>query len=182
MAVIERYGAFIPTTEPFEIENLERNLTINSPEFKDFLVRLRQILNDSALVTNIKDTGIYDPEEFVCGQIWFPDPTLGSSSARKPTERQVFRKVIDFGALPNTATKTVAHGITFPAPNTYSFTRIYAAATDQTGGSYLPIPYASAVAANTIELSVDNTNVSITTGIDRTAWTITYVVLEYIKE
>jgi len=181
MAVDTRYGAFVPLTEIFEIENLGQ-IDINSPEYKDFLVRLRQILNNQSTILNIKDTGIYDPEEFVCGQIWFPDPALSSQTTRKPTARQVFRKVINFGALPNTATKNVAHGITFPAPNTYSFTRIYGASTDPTAGSYLPIPYASATAANIIELSVDNTNVSITTGVNRVAYTTTYVVLEYIKE
>jgi len=181
MAIDTRYGAFVELTNIFEIENLDK-IDINSPEYRDFLVRLRQILNDNASILNIKDTGIYNPEEFVCGQIWFPDPALSSQTARKPTERQVFRKVVDFGALPNAGTKNVAHNITFPTPNTYSFTRIYGATTDPTAGSYLPIPYASATAANIIELSVDNTNVIITTGINRTAWTKTYVVLEYIKE
>jgi len=93
MAVDTRYGAFVSLTEIFEIENLGK-IDINSPEYRDFLVRLREILNNQAMILNIKDTGIYDPEEFVCGQIWFPDPTLGSSSAKKPTERQVFRKVV----------------------------------------------------------------------------------------
>jgi len=181
MAIDTRYGAFVPTTESFEIEDLD-SIDINSPEFKDFLVRLRQILNNSAMILNIKDTGIYDPEEFVCGQIWFPDPALTSYTARKPTERQVLRKVINFGALPNAGTKNVAHGITFPAPNTYSFTRVYGAATDPTGGSYLPLPFAAITDNNNIELSVDNTNVIVTTGINRAAWTTSYVVLEYIKD
>lgn len=180
MAVDTRVGAFIPIIEVFEIENLKQ-IDINSPEFKDFLVRLRQIFNNHAMVINIKDTGIYDPTEFVCGQIYFPNPAYTSQTPRKPIERQVYRKVINFGALPNTATKTVAHGITVPASNTFSFTRIYGASTDQTAGSYLPLPYASTTLINNIELSVDNTNISITTGIDRTAWTITYIILEYIK-
>lgn len=181
MAVEERFGAFLPTTEIFEIENLE-NININSLEYKDFLVRLRQIINNIETTVNIKDTGIYTKTEFVNGQVWFPDPTLTSQTAKKPAERQVFRKVINFGTLPNAGTTNIAHGITFPAANTYSFTRIYGAATDPVGGSYLPLPYASTTLINNIELSVDNTNVSITTGINRTAYTTTYVVLEYIKE
>ncbi len=101
--------------------------------------------------------------------------------------RQVFRKVIAFGALPNAGTKSVAHGIdTLPQdlPNNYigfSFTRIYATATDPVNELYIPIPYASNVAANVIEINVDATNVNITTASNKTAYTITYVVLEYIK-
>jgi hypothetical protein len=44
------------------------------------------------------------------------------------------------------------------------------------------LPYASPTDADNIELSVDVTNVSITTGSDRTGFTTTYIVLEYIKQ
>lgn len=181
MAIDTKIGSFLPTTQIFDIENLD-NIKLNSPEFKDFLVRLRHIINEMSIVINTKETGIYDLTEFVTGQVWFPDPALSSQTSQLPRQRQVFRKSINFGALPNTGTTNVAHGITFPASNTYSFIKIYGAATDQTGGSYLPLPYASPTAANNIELSVDNTNISITTGSDRTAYTICWVVLEYIKE
>jgi len=167
MPVLDRFGAFIPTTD-----------IVNITDFVD----LRAALNNMALMINIKDTGIYTQTEFVNGQVWFPNPAYTSQTAKKPIERQVYRTVVNFGTLPNTGTTNVAHGITFPNPNTVSFTRIYGAATDQAGGSYLPLPYASTVLANNIELSVDNTNVSITTGADQTAYTICYVVLEYIKE
>ena len=167
MATRNRYGAYLPTTNIFDIN-----------DFND----VRTIFNNMALIINTKDTGIYSKSEFVNGQVWFPDPALTSYTPKTPTKRQVYRKAINFGGLPNAGTTNVAHGITFPAANTFSFTRIYGAATDQTGGSYLPLPYASTTLINSIELSVDNTNVSITTGIDRTAYTICYVVLEYIKE
>ena len=38
--------AFIPNTEVFEIEDIDKNIKLNSPEFKAFLVRLRQIINN----------------------------------------------------------------------------------------------------------------------------------------
>jgi hypothetical protein len=46
---------------------------------------------------------------------------------------------------------------------------------------YIPLPYASPTLVNNIQLSVDATNVTITTGIDYSAYTVTYVILEYIK-
>jgi len=174
----EQVGAFIPTThiwDPTEIYSTE----VTSPEFKELLVRLYQNLNTMSIALNLKDTGYYDTSEFITGQRFFPLPGLTSLSATTPDFRPVARKIINFGGLPNTGTTNIAHGITCNA-NTI-FTRIYGVANDQTGLSYLPLPYASSTAANNIELNVDNININITTGSDRTAYTITYIIVEYIK-
>lgn len=176
MAVLEKYGAFLSTTEIFELEQTEI-----SSEMKDFLFELRRVFDDHATMINIKDTGIYSKSEFVCGQIWYPNPTLTSYTSNKPIPRQVYRKTIPFGALPNAGTTNVAHGITFPAVNTFTFTRIYGCATDQTAGSYLPLPFAAITDNQNIVLKVDNTNVIITTGIDYSSYNAE-IVLEYIKE
>lgn len=138
-----------------------------------------QTINQMSLVLNTKDTGYYPLTEFVCGQLYFPDPTLTSASTTTPVWRQVFRKVINFGALPNTATKTVAHGITMTATTT--FTRIYGCASIP-GTTFVPLPLCSTTAlANNISLYADATNVIIATGVDRTAYTTCYVVLEWLK-
>jgi len=169
-------GIFLPITQIFEIENLDQNIKINSPEYKDFLVRLRQILNLMTITLNKKETGLYEEFEILTGQLYFRDLSVSDSE-----KRTVSRTVVNFGALPNTGTKTVAHGITFPTPNTYSSVNIYGSATDPTGVNFISLPYASPILANNIELSVDNTNISITTGSDRTAFTKCYVVFEFIK-
>lgn len=169
-------GAFIPTTDIFDIGHIDPK----KPEFRELFVRLHQTVNDIALRLNISDAGYYVQEEFICGQVYFPNPALDDTTPQAPTYRQVFRKVINFGALPNTATKTVAHGI---APDsTFTFTRIYGAASDTTGLVYLPLPFASPTLAENIKLFADVTNVSITTGNNRAAYDVTYVVLEYIKQ
>jgi len=174
----EQVGLFVPTTnvwDPTEIYSTE----VTSPEFKELLVRLYQNLNSMAIALNLKDTGYYDTSAFVTGQKFFPKPGVTSLSATAVEPREIYRKVINFGALPNTGTTNVAHGITVDA-NTI-FTRVYGVANDQTGLSYLPLPYASPTDANNIELSADNTNVTIITGSDRTAYTITYVILEWLE-
>jgi hypothetical protein len=130
---------------------------------KEALV-MREIATASLL--NLKEIAIYDTAEFLNGQQWF-DPTTPLKS------RTAFRKVIDFGSLPNATTKSVAHGIT----NVTLFTRIYGAATN--GSVYIPIPFAS-VLAEPIEIYVDATDVSIAANIDRSGFTA-YVVLEYLK-
>ena len=178
-------GQFIPTSYIWDMAQLQ-STDVTSPEFKELLLRLYQNLNSMALSLNAKDSARYNTDEFVNGQLYFPNPAMNSSTATKPEERQVYRKVINFGALPNTATKTVAHGIQIVPPigainQGFTFTRIYATASDPINGLYVPIPYASSVANDIIELWVDRLNVNITTGADWSAYTVCYVVLEYLK-
>lgn len=178
MADSIRDGVYLNTTDVFD--SIDTSKIINSPdEFRNFLTRLRQSVNNINNAVNLKDTGFYILDEIANGQLFFPDPALTSKTARLPTFRNVFRKVINFGALPNTAAKTVAHGITIDA--SFTFTRIYGTATNP-NTSFIPIPYASPTAANNIEISVDTTNVTITTGSNRTAYTVTYVILEWMVD
>lgn len=161
----DNLGAFIPTTQVWSVSEIDTQ----SQAFKELFVRLHQNINSIAMLLNLKDTGQYSPQEMVCGQQYkFGD---------KP--KQVFRKVINFGALPNTASKTSAHGISITTD--YIFTRIYGVASDTTSKNYIPLPYASVTDADNVELKVDGTNITITTGKDRTAFDTTYVILEFCK-
>jgi len=171
-------GAFIPTTQLWDVTEIyEKN--VGNEDLKELLVRLYQNLNRMALSLNVKDSAYYDVQEFITGQQFFPLPGLNSSGVRVPDYRQTLRKVIDFGTLPNAGTTNVAHGIYCDA-NTI-FTRIYGVATDPTGAySYLPLPYSSNTLINNIELSVTGANISITTGINRAAYTVCYIVVEWI--
>jgi hypothetical protein len=170
-------GAFIPTTNIWDTTELD-DIDVTKPEFKELLVRLYQNLNNMAQAVNIKDSGFYYQQEFVNGQKYFANPSLSSSSSLTPEPRQVIRQVINFGALPNATTKSVAHDITFTANSTT--TRIYGSSSKQSSKNYVPIPYASA-SGNDIELNIDGTNVNITTNSDWSAYTITYVIIEYLK-
>lgn len=177
MANRNYYGSFVPTTNVWDVSEIY-STDVTSPAFKELLVRLYQNLNKMALVTNVKDSGMYVDSEFVTSCQYFADPNLSSATAQSPVLRPVFRKVVNFGALPNTATKSVAHGIAPTA--SFSFTRIYGCSTNPST-SYIPLPYAAPVLVDNIELSADATNVTVKTGSNRTAYTITYIILEYIK-
>ncbi len=171
-------GLFVLTSYVWDVSQLY-DTEVTSPAFKELLVRLYQNLNRMSLALNVKDTGIYDIFEFVNGQQYFPNPAYSSATTTNPERRQVYRLVINFGALPNTGTKAVPHGL---VPNAaWTFTRIYATASDTTGFNYIPIPYASPVLANAVELFVDAVNVNITTGSNRSNFNVCYVVLEYMK-
>lgn len=172
------FGAFAPTTNVWDVNQIY-SIDVQSPEFKELLVRLYQNLNLMSLLLNIKDSGYYNTQEFVNGQLLFPNPALSSASTTTPAFRQIFRQVINFGAL-GVATKSVAHNITVTSATT--FTRIYATASNTTATLYLPIPYADTTAvANNIQLDVSATMVTITNGIDRSAFNQVYVVLEYVQ-
>ena len=170
-------GLFIPTTNIWDVQ-LIQEVDVNSDQFKELLVRLYQNVNNIALAINLKDSGYYNTLEFVNSQLFFPNPALSSQTAQTPVYRQVYRKVINFGALPNTGAKSVDHNIAInPA---FSFTRIYATATNPST-QFIPIPYASASGTDNIELSVSATQVTITTASNRSAFTTTYVILEWIQ-
>ncbi len=170
-------GSFVPTTNIWDVQQLYQ-VDVTSPEFKELLVRLYQNVNNIALVLNTKTSGYYVQQEFVTGNIYF-QPTASITNNANPQLRQTYRMVVDFGALPNATTKSVAHNIPDVDSN-FTFVAIYGAATDPVALSYLPIPYASATNDN-IELEVDATSVSITTTSNRSSYTRCYVVLEYLK-
>jgi hypothetical protein len=171
-------GSFVYLRNAID-HNLIQENTLEGDDLKDFLTRLRELFGTIEDVLNKKDTGFYAQQEFVNGQVFFPNPLLSSSTSQLPTYRQVYRKVINFGALANTGATSVAHGITIDSQ--FTFTRIYGCATDPST-EFIPIPYASPTAANNIELSVDTTNVTITTGSDRTGFTTCYVILEWLNQ
>ena len=134
--------------------------------------QLRLQYTDTAERLNKREISVYSPVEIQNGQTWF--------GANPQKFRNAFRKVIDFGALPNATSKSVAHNITIT--DQFQFTKLYAVATKPPlSPSVLPIPFSSPTLINNISLELDSTNVIITTGIDRTAYTRCYVVLEYLK-
>lgn len=178
MAIQEIKGAFVPTTNIWDVSNIY-SININSDDFKELLVRLYQNLNLMSVLLNGKDSGFYPLAEFITGQTYFPNPAV-ITNIIQAINRPVYRATINFGALPNTGTKSVAHGI--PFASNYTVTRIYGAASDTTGLNYIPLPYASPVLANNIELKVDGTNVTVITGSNRSNFNISYIVLEYLKQ
>jgi hypothetical protein len=120
---------------------------------------------------NSKEGGLYIQNETATSAQYF-------TQNNPQVYRNVYRVTVDFGNLPNATTKSVAHNIGFT--NQYVATRIYGGATRQGPFHYLPLPFPSATANNVIEVSVDATNVTITTGIDRSNYIAT-IVIEYLK-
>jgi len=173
-------GLFLETTSVFDIQTIYQ-MDINSQQFKEFLVDLRKTMSKVSEAINLKDTGMYPQTEFSCGQTYFPDTTLTSTTPQKPTRRQVFRKTFPWPrTLPNSGIDNLAHGIDFTS-NTYKMTRIYGAVTQLVPHKYVPIPYITANLVEIIQLYADGTNIYLTTNFNASAYNYTFVTLEYIK-
>ena len=90
--------------------------------------------------------------------------------------KPIYRKVIDFGALPNNAKKQVAHGI----QDVEMFVGGSAIATNGNTTFFLSLASPAAVTSNIYVIETAGT-IEIMTGNDRSGFTTCYVILEYTK-
>ena len=89
--------------------------------------------------------------------------------------KSIYKKTINFGSLPNTTTKNVAHGIT----NLDYVVRIDCMT--KNGTTYIPLPYSNSSALNSsMYAAIVGSNIEIGTGQDRTAYSA-YVTIYYTK-
>ena len=92
--------------------------------------------------------------------------------------KPIYRKVIDFGALPNKTIKSVAHNIT----NLDTITKLYGVANRDSDKTYLPLPSAnSSSIANNLYLYIFGNNVNVDTGSNATSLNRAYIIIEYTK-
>lgn len=113
-------------------------------------------------------------------------PAKMSSSQYSLTETQIgtwidgsplYRKIIDFGALPNASEKRVNHGV-----NGIRVKAVFCTARNPQNNLCLILPVLSSSSSNFVTIYVDGTAVDINTNSnDRSAFTECYVILEYTK-
>jgi hypothetical protein len=174
------FGSFVPTTNVWDVGEILAIPNLD-PKLQEVLVRLYQNLNLMSLVLNIKDSGFYDLSEFVNGQLWFPNQATPATTfdTADSLYRQAFRTVVFFpNLLPTPGTSTQPHNITVTASTTW--TRIYGAATNPSTLVGIPLPYVSLTPNESIQLDVDNTNISITTAASYAGY-FAIVVVEYLQ-
>lgn len=144
---------------------------------REFLVEhLKKISN----AVNIREIGWLLDEELISGKQFIPGVN------NNQVFRTVLRKVIDFGSLPNSTTKSVAHEITLGDgvnPAVFTLTALWACATKPSlSYAALQIPYSSPTFNQNISLNMDAVNVNITTAIDYSSYTTCFVFAEYTQE
>lgn len=143
-------------------------LSIELPDDpKDFRNRVNDLYQKTTSSLNSKIGGLYQPLERTTGGQYFDRTNVQKN-------RNIYRMTVDFGTLPNTSTKSVPHNI--PGwNNNYRLVQSYGAASDPDAMEYLPIPN------NGILLEINSIDVTITTTSDRSSFTDTTVVIEYLK-
>jgi len=129
---------------------------------------LKQIIS----TLNTKESGYLALQEVLsCGLLF---------TNTNNTFRQIFRKVVDFGALPNNTTKNVAHGIA--VDSNFRLVNLYLSATNPTALTSFSLQYWSNSATDDIKLNLTSTNVVVVTKSNYSSYTSNLVVIEYVKE
>ena len=116
-------------------------------------------------IDELNNLTTYSLDEINTGKKWIDGKTI-------------YRKVIDCGALPNNSIKTIAHdisniGFLVEPPRGVSYS--------SSTGHFFPLPYPADSISSQVKLWVTSTDVKLQTGADRTDYTETYVILEYVK-
>lgn len=163
-------GSFVPTTNIWDVSRIYE-VDIQSPEFKELLVRLYQNVNLMALVLNAKDSAYYLPEEFATGRLFY-NPNSNSPLNLIPG----FRKWFLTGAL-GAGVTAVNHNLS--VTTTWKFISISGCASDTAGSNYYPLPFPGAT-GNNIEVRVTSTQIVITNNSGAT-FDYSEIILEYIK-
>ena len=126
-----------------------------------------QLVPSAGLYTVTKPIGmadIYSTEEKEVG-LWIDN-------------RPLYQKTINLGTMPNNTSKTVAHGIS-NLDSIISFQGYYK---NSNSGGIIPLSFTHRSALNEqLQLSADNTNITVITATDKTALTECYVTILYTK-
>lgn len=155
----------VNTEAPFVEENV-----FFPPDFEQFLLKVTDFSRSVAQSVNQREICAYVSQEILTGSTLF---SVIDSRAILP----VYRKVIDFGPLPNATTTSIPHGLAIT--DTWRFIKILVGATNPlaTGAT----EYSITVPDANSTVGVTLTDVVITTSADYSAFTSTTVILEYVK-
>ncbi len=162
-------GLFVPTTDVWDQASISQ-MDVNSEEFRLLLIRLYQNISNISNVLNLKESALYDLKQFVTGQLFF-----SITNGQPQKLRNAFRLVMNVGPI-NPGLNTFAHGLIIIS--SWTFTHIYATASDNIGFNYYPIPWSGAAGAF-ISIVVNATDVVINNNSGVT-FTSCIVVLEYL--
>lgn len=137
---------------------------------------LLEYLKKVSSAVNAREIGFFLDEELLSGKALFP----GTSTPNSQAFRSMLRKVIDFGSLPNSSTKSVPHGI--PIDSNFRIVQMYFGASDTTGLTGFGCAYWAKDLSAAINLNYDVTNVNVTTTQDYSNFNQCLVVMEYTSE
>ena len=91
--------------------------------------------------------------------------------------KPLYRSVVNTGALPNNTTKTIPHGIS----NIKKITFLHGIGHNLITDGYIPLPYASVTASQTLMIYASVENIYFLTQADLSNYTESYMIVEYTK-
>ena len=166
----------MPTYDPIHTEApfVEENPFFPS-DFNQLVLKLTDYSRSVSTSINQREICAYVANEILTGSTLFSDED--TSDVELSVLRPVYRKVIQFGPLPNATSKSVPHHI--PVVNTYQFIKVLTVPNNPaaTGAT----PYATPIPNATARVDITTTNIVITTTADYSAYTVCSVILEYVK-
>ncbi len=136
-------------------------------------------LKKLANAINAREIGFFLDQELLSGKSFIPGINIESGGGSSQQFRSVLRKVIDFGPLPNTGVKSVPHGIFIDA--NFTLVQLYGAATDPIGLTSISLGHAAGP-PNQVSINLDATNINVNAGSNRSNYTRSFVVIEYLQE
>ena len=138
-------------------------------------VEVTQVVSSGTKIASVKvdneTTDLYAPD--AVGGIDYGE-TEQDTGLKWIDGSAIYQKTIDFGALPNTTIKREAHGIS----NLNTVINLIGMAKGST--SQLPIMLTNDTTAGQITVLVDNTNIEVWAGSDRSSYNA-YITLQYTK-
>jgi hypothetical protein len=146
--------------------------TVLPKDQNELLIKMTTLFNDIAYKVNIREISVYQTVEVLTGQSWFSRNVAINPNSSRPT----FRLVMVFPTIAGTATTSLPHGLV--GLSTYTFTEIRGTLNLPGTPLFAPIPQA---APDDVAITIDATNVNITTSTGTYNGASAIVVLEYLK-
>lgn len=158
------------TTPGGTVSFILQEQVIFAKDNEQFLKQLTTLYGQIARSANSKDIGQYELIELLNGQRFF--------GANPQTNREVYRKVFQIGAVAIGGLSTIVHGITGLVRFTRMYGTVITAVVDDR-----PIPYVDTVAVtNQISVLRNGLNILIQNGATAPAITSGLLVVEYLKQ
>jgi hypothetical protein len=169
--------------QPSDSQELESYVPVYDvvPEkWEDARAFIVEQLKRLANAVNVREIGFFLDQELLAGKFFIPGISIAEGGGSSQQFRTVLRKVINFGTLPNSGSKSVPHGIDFDTNFTLVFLGGYA--TNPTNLNAIPLPFSSPTLNQNILLYIDSVNVNVITALNYTNYTTCFVTIEYMQE
>jgi hypothetical protein len=154
---------------------IDEGIILPETDSQDFPVVLKNRFEEISYLLNRKIEGTFSSEESLTGQRLVLD-----SNPPGVIGNEIFRRVIDFGSLPNSSTKKVPHYIAITED--LAITKLYGTATRQgTTGTFAALTFPQKTNVYRVDLEMDGIEVKVVTNYDLSLYLRCFIFIEYVK-